>query len=128
MNPFQTVFEQQKRHFASGVTRTYQWRIEQLDRMARLVGENEAALQQAIAKDFKTASQEQIFETLACLGDACEGLKNLLLTRCLEVFCNRLLECGFIFFDKPRHAVKLLDAPLIASGRAGCEVALLPIE
>src|SRR5713226_2345676 len=69
MNTFQTVFEQQKRHFASGVTRTYQWRVEQLDRMARLVGENETALQQAIAKDFKTASQEQIFETLACLGE-----------------------------------------------------------
>src|SRR5467141_240719 len=69
MNTFQTVFEQQKRHFASGVTRTYQWRVEQLDRMARLVGENEAALQQAIAKDFKTASQEQVFETLACLGE-----------------------------------------------------------
>src|SRR5216684_3002360 len=69
MNTFQTVFEQQKRHFASGVTRTYQWRVEQIDRMARLVGENEIALQQAIAKDFKTASQEQIFETLACLAE-----------------------------------------------------------
>jgi aldehyde dehydrogenase (NAD+) len=46
MNTFRAVFEHQKRHFASGVTRTYQWRIEQLDRMARLVGENEIALQQ----------------------------------------------------------------------------------
>ena len=31
---FQTVFEQQKRHFVSGVTRSYEWRVEQLDRMA----------------------------------------------------------------------------------------------
>src|SRR5262249_41782639 len=69
MNRFQTIFELQKLHFASGVTRTYPWRIEQLDRMARLVAENETALQQAIAKDFKTASQEQIFETQACLGE-----------------------------------------------------------
>ena len=46
MNTFQTVFEQQKCHFASGVTRSHEWRIEQLDRMARLVGENETALQQ----------------------------------------------------------------------------------
>jgi len=69
MNTFQSVFEQQKQHFASGVTRTYQWRIEQLDRMARLVAENETPLRQAIAKDFKTASQEQIFETGACLGE-----------------------------------------------------------
>ena len=41
MNTFQTVFEQQRRQFASGVTRSYEWRVEQLDRMARLVSENE---------------------------------------------------------------------------------------
>jgi aldehyde dehydrogenase (NAD+) len=51
MNTFRAVFEHQKRHFASGVTRAYQWRIEQLDRMARLVGENEIALQQKGASE-----------------------------------------------------------------------------
>src|SRR5438552_17146181 len=69
MNTFQTVFEQQKRHFASGVTRTYEWRIEQLDRMGRLLQENEKSLQNAVAQDFKTATQEYIFETFACLGE-----------------------------------------------------------
>src|SRR5271155_3588917 len=69
MNPFQDVFDRQKRHFATGVTRNYIWRVEQLDRMARLVEENEHALQRAISEDFKTASQEQVFETLACRGD-----------------------------------------------------------
>src|ERR1700757_539808 len=69
MNTFKELFDQQKRYFATGTTRSYEWRVEQLDRMPRLVGENEAALQQAIAKDFKTAIQEQIFETLACLGE-----------------------------------------------------------
>src|ERR1700758_644499 len=69
MNTFKELFDGQKRYFATGTTRSYEWRVEQLERMARLVGENEAALQQAIAKDFKTASQEQIFETLACLGE-----------------------------------------------------------
>src|ERR1700751_731246 len=69
MNTFKDLFDRQKGHFATGVTRKYGWRIEQLDRMARLVGENETALQLAIAKDFKTASQEQIFETLAWLGE-----------------------------------------------------------
>ena len=53
MNSFQDLLDQQKQHFATGVTRGYAWRIEQLDRMARLVGENEAALQQAIGQDFK---------------------------------------------------------------------------
>jgi aldehyde dehydrogenase (NAD+) len=69
MNLFQDLFDRQKRHFATGVTRGRGWRIEQLDRMGRLVAENEAALQKAIAQDFKTASQEQIFETRACLGE-----------------------------------------------------------
>src|SRR5215510_7333048 len=69
MNTFRDLFDRQKRHFATGATRSYAWRIEQLDRMARLVGGNEAALQRAVEQDFKTASQEQIFETLACLGE-----------------------------------------------------------
>jgi aldehyde dehydrogenase (NAD+) len=69
MNAFQDLFDRQKHHFATGVTRRREWRIEQLDRMSRLVAENEAVLQQAIGQDFKTASQEQIFETMACLGE-----------------------------------------------------------
>jgi aldehyde dehydrogenase (NAD+) len=69
MNSYQSLFDCQKRLFATGATRSYAWRIEQLDRMARLLGENEAALQRAVAQDFKTASQEQIFETFACLGE-----------------------------------------------------------
>src|SRR5271163_4142900 len=69
MNTFQELFDRQKRHLATGVTRSQGWRIEQLDRMSRLVAENEAALQKAIGQDFKTASQERIFETRACLGE-----------------------------------------------------------
>jgi acyl-CoA reductase-like NAD-dependent aldehyde dehydrogenase len=68
-NLFQDLFDRQNRHFASGATRSYEWRIEQLDRMAQLVQENEAALQRAVGADFKTASQEQVFETLACIGE-----------------------------------------------------------
>ena len=69
MNQFQDLFDRQKRCFATGVTRSHGWRIEQLDRMSRLVAENESTLQKAIAQDFKTASQERIFETRACLGE-----------------------------------------------------------
>jgi len=69
VNPFQSLFERQRRLFATGVTRSYSWRIEQLDRMGPLLKENEAALQRAVAQDFKTASQEHIFETLACPGE-----------------------------------------------------------
>jgi aldehyde dehydrogenase (NAD+) len=69
MNPFQSIFDAQKTYFATAVTRTYGWRIEQLDRMAELLVENETALQKAIAEDFKTASQEYVFETVASIGE-----------------------------------------------------------
>jgi aldehyde dehydrogenase (NAD+) len=69
MNSLVSQFDRQKHYFALGITRSYPWRIEQLDRMSRLVGENEAALQDAIAQDFKTASQEQIFETQFALAE-----------------------------------------------------------
>jgi aldehyde dehydrogenase (NAD+) len=66
MNQFQNTLDAQRTLFATGVTRSYEWRAEQLDRMARMIKENEGALQKAIASDFKTASQEYVFETLAC--------------------------------------------------------------
>jgi aldehyde dehydrogenase (NAD+) len=66
MNLFQKMFDAQKAYFATGVTRSYEWWVEQLDRMGRMIKENEAAFQDAIARDFKTASQEYVFETLAC--------------------------------------------------------------
>lgn len=69
MNSYQALFDRQKRHFASGVTRSYEWRVEQLDRMGSMLSENESALQQAVSEDFKTASQEKAFETLACIGE-----------------------------------------------------------
>ena len=56
MNQFQKIFDAQKALFATGVTRTYEWRVDQLDRMARMVRENEERFQRAMAKEFKTAS------------------------------------------------------------------------
>jgi aldehyde dehydrogenase (NAD+) len=50
MNVFQDLFERRKHHFATSVTRSYAWRTEQLDRMARLLGENDAALQRAVGQ------------------------------------------------------------------------------
>ena len=41
MNRFQDIFDVQKALFATGVTRTYEWRVDQLDRMARMFRESE---------------------------------------------------------------------------------------
>src|ERR1700678_1446448 len=70
MNRFQKIFDAQKALFASGATRPYEWRVDQLDRMARMIRENEVRFQEAMAKDFKTASQEYIFETQASAGES----------------------------------------------------------
>ena len=51
MKEFRSLFDAQKAHFASNVTRSRAWRIEQLDRMLRLIAENEPALQEAIGRD-----------------------------------------------------------------------------
>src|SRR5271156_1557307 len=70
MNKFQNIFDAQKALFATGTTRTYEWRVDQLDRMSRMIRENEKRFQEAMAKDFKTASQEYIFETQASAGES----------------------------------------------------------
>jgi hypothetical protein len=52
MNQFRDVFDRQKEYFATGVTRSHDWRVDQIDRVRQMVAENEAALQAAMAADF----------------------------------------------------------------------------
>lgn len=68
MNAFQTIFDQQKEYFNSDITKTYEWRIDQLDRLAALLKENEKELLDAVGKDFKTSLAEKVFEIAAPLG------------------------------------------------------------
>jgi aldehyde dehydrogenase (NAD+) len=70
MNSYQKLFDAQKDYFGTGITRTYEWRVEQLDRMASMLAVNEKALQKAVAADFKTAFQEYVFETAASAVEA----------------------------------------------------------
>ena len=84
MNKFQDIFDAQKALFASGITRTYEWRVDQLDRMARMIRENEGRFQKAMAKDFKTASQEYIFETGASAGESADWGQAAVPTACTK--------------------------------------------
>src|SRR5271156_3357885 len=70
MNAFQQVYDKQKAYFDSDATKTYEWRIDQLTRLENLLKDNDQALQEAISRDFKTASQEKVFEVQAPLGTA----------------------------------------------------------
>ena len=68
MNPFQEVFDKQKAYFDSDATKSYEWRIEQLNGIEHLCNENSQALEDAMSSDFKTASQENVFEIMAPVG------------------------------------------------------------
>src|SRR6266446_2411169 len=70
MNPFQEIFNKQKGYFDSDATKSYEWRIDQLTRLENLCNENSEGLEAAMSSDFKTASQEKVFEIMAPVGTA----------------------------------------------------------
>jgi aldehyde dehydrogenase (NAD+) len=68
--PFQQVFDRQKVYFATDVTKSYEWRIDQLDRLIRMLRENFERFAEVSKRDFKTARQEHVFEPAASIGSA----------------------------------------------------------
>lgn len=62
------AFDTQKAYFATDVTKTYEWRIEQLDRLSRMLKDNYKRFADASRKDFKTAVQENLFEVSASIA------------------------------------------------------------
>jgi len=50
VNKFQPIFDKQKDYFNTDATKSYEWRIEQLDRMAKMLNENNDAFQEAVSK------------------------------------------------------------------------------
>jgi aldehyde dehydrogenase (NAD+) len=77
MNLFQEIYDKQKTYFDSDATKTYEWRIDQLTRLENLLKENSGALEDAISSDFKTASQEKVFEVEGPLGLAASAKAQL---------------------------------------------------
>jgi len=68
MQNFREILERQRAYFITNATKSFEWRIEQLNRMERLLKENTEAFYEAMQKDFKTASSEYVFEVQAPLG------------------------------------------------------------
>jgi aldehyde dehydrogenase (NAD+) len=68
MQNFRKLFDKQKAYFDADATKSYEWRIDQLDRMARMLNENTDAFYEAVSRDFKTALQEKVFEVAAPLA------------------------------------------------------------
>lgn len=59
------LFGKQKTYFSTDVTKSYEWRVDQLDRLVHMLKENYKRFADASCKDFKTASQENVFEVSA---------------------------------------------------------------
>lgn len=61
-NAFQAIFDTQKAHFYTDATKTYEWRIDQLDRMERMLLDHQDEFCAALYQDFGKPSFEQLFE------------------------------------------------------------------
>ena len=76
-NSFEDIFNRQKAYFASNITKSYEWRVDQLNRLARLLSEHTNEFYEALSRDFKTALSEKVFEVAAMIGTI-EVTKSLL--------------------------------------------------
>ena len=68
MNKFKIILSRQKAYFRTGETKSYQWRVDQLTRMEKMLVEHQQEFFVALNMDFKTALPEQVFEVHAPLG------------------------------------------------------------
>jgi aldehyde dehydrogenase (NAD+) len=64
----QDLFNKQKASFATDATKTYEWRVDQLDRLTRMLKDNYQRFADASCTDFKTATQENAFEVSASIA------------------------------------------------------------
>lgn len=139
-NRFQPAFDGQKARFFSDVTKSYEWRIEQLDRMERMLLDNQEAFCAALHEDFGKPPFEQRFEITVPAGVIRyyrENLKALMAPQAvgipegLEATGNRGViykePYGVTLVIGPFNApVLLLLDPAIAALAAGNPVILKP--
>ena len=67
-NSYEDIFNRQKAYFASNVTKSLEWRVDQLNRLSQLLSEHTNEFYEALSRDFKTALSEKVFEVGAMLG------------------------------------------------------------
>jgi aldehyde dehydrogenase (NAD+) len=60
--------QRQKEYFNTNITKSFEWRIEQLGRLSKMLSENMNAFSEALGHDFKTALSEKVFEVAALIG------------------------------------------------------------
>lgn len=139
-NRFQSILDVQQSHFRSDITKSYEWRIDQLDRLERMLRERQEEFCAALYQDFGKPSFEQLFEITVPLGNIRyyrENLKELMapqpvaIPSGLEATGNSGLilkePYGVTLVIGPFNApILLLLDPAIAALAAGNTVVLKP--
>lgn len=140
MNKYQSIFDTQKDFFYTDTTKTYEWRIDQLNRLEKMLTENQETFCQALKTDFNKPPFEQLFEITVPLGNIKyykENLKQLMtpeqvaIPKGLEETGNRGIiykePFGVTLVIGPFNApILLLLDPAIAALAAGNPVILKP--
>lgn len=140
MNRYQTLLDTQREFFLTDATKSRDWRLDQLERMERLLRENQQAFCDALYQDFRKPPFEQLFEITVPLGvidyyrkhlDALMAPQAVAIPAGLEATGNR----GVIYKEPYGNAlvigpfnapVLLLLDPAIAALAAGNTVILKP--
>ena len=76
-NIHEDIFYRQKAYFDSNITKSFEWCLDQLDRLAQMLSEHTNEFYDALSRDFKTALSEKVFEVAATVGTV-EVTKGLL--------------------------------------------------
>ncbi|MDY0743633.1 aldehyde dehydrogenase family protein [Paucibacter sp. R3-3] len=140
MNRYQALLDRQKAFFLEDATKGIEWRLDQLDRMERLLRENQQAFCDALYEDFRKPPFEQRFEITVPLGVIDYYRRNLAelmkpqpveIPKGLEATGNRGLilkePYGVTLVIGPFNApILLLLDPAIAALAAGNTVVLKP--
>lgn len=125
-NPYQELIDQQKRSFLSNVTKSATWRLDQLDRMERMLLENEARWTQALYEDFRKPDFERKMEIVVPTGNITyyrENLEELMAPEAAELPAGLAALGLLLLLDQyPRHAFRG-QAAMYATDRLAVEVA-----
>lgn len=75
---YQSLIDSQKKYYQTQITKSYQFRIEQLKKLRKLIKDNEAYILEALYKDLGKSNEESILtEVSVVLSDLDYTIKNL---------------------------------------------------
>jgi hypothetical protein len=81
VNIYDDIFNRHKYYCASSITKSFEWRLDQLDRLAQMLSEHTNEFHDAPTRDFKTALFGRVFDVAVMLGTI-EVTKVFLSRRC----------------------------------------------